>query len=812
MAARTGRVLALPIMPQRLDAERLELALKGADLALWDVDFSTGRTVVNARWYEMLGLPPRQDQGDASEWADRIHPDDRDRVLAAEAAHRQGLTPSFEATYRLHHADGHWIWVLDRGRVLQRDALGRALRMCGTHLDITDRMLAEEALRRSEQDMQVTLQSIGDAVITTDARGRVSRMNPSAERMTAWQERDALGRPLAEVFRIVDDPTGRPVADPVMQVLARGETVGLSNDTRLIARDGRERQIADSAAPIRRADGEIIGVVLVFSDVSGAYRVQRALRERERELALVVAQMPGLVSRVDLEGRYQYASPGYERWFGRPLTDIVGRTQRELLGEARHAELAGLIDRARAGEVVRYESHVRTLHGERYVLGTLVPDLDDDGQVRGHFTFVTDISERKRTEEALQSVQRQLLQAQKLEALGTLAGGIAHDFNNVLAAILGNARLAQEDAQDSPLVLQSLGEITKAGQRARDMVQRILSFSRSQTLQRRVVALADVVEESVNLLRATIPRGVVLDVTCAPDTPLLLGDPTQLHQVLMNLCTNAWQAMPDRSKGRLTIRLAPHAGPPPRDADLRLDAGVPDDAWPAVNLCLTVGDDGCGMDADTLARLFEPFFTTKAPGEGTGLGLAVVHGILRDHQAAVRVHSVPGEGTTFSLYFRAADSQHADTGSTLGPDSQPWQPSGPHAITVLYVDDDPLIVDLMRRLLQRAGYQAFVFSEPRAALEAVQSGQVGYDLAITDFSMPGMDGLALARALRDARPGREVAITSGYISAELRRDAAAAGITELIDKPNTGDELLAAIDRLARRRRYRTPPKNGSGR
>lgn len=588
-----------------------------------------------------------------------------------------------------------------------------------------------------------------------------------------------------------------------------------SHEWRIRDARGRDKWLRGTGKPRVQDDGSVIWTVFVH-DVTDSVRARELEQASDDRFRRIFDSVPSIAVQMygpDLIVRYW--NEGSERLYGYTAAEAIGRSILELI----------IPPALRAA----FDRNFQHTHDGRTTLNTGVQWLNrKDGSAvqvqcneiitehpdRGIEIYCVDfdLTERHRAEAQRLTLQAQLRQSQKLEALGTLAGGIAHDFNNVLAAILGNARLAQEDAQDSPLVLQSLGEITKAGQRARDMVQRILSFSRGQTLQRRVVALADVVEESANLLRATIPRGVVLDVTCAPDTPLLLGDPTQLHQVLMNLCTNAWQAMPDRSKGRLTIRLAPHAGPPPRDADLRLDAGVPDDAWPAVNLCLTVGDDGCGMDADTLARLFEPFFTTKAPGEGTGLGLAVVHGILRDHQAAVRVHSVPGEGTTFSLYFRAADSQHADAASATGPDSQGWQPSGPHAVTVLYVDDDPLIVDLMRRLLQRAGYQAFVFSEPRAALEAVQSGQVGYDLAITDFSMPGMDGLALARALRDARPGREVAITSGYISAELRRDAAAAGITELIDKPNTGDELLAAIDRLARRRRYRTPPKNGSGR
>ena len=759
-------------MPQRLDAERLELALEGADLALWDVDFTTGRTVVNARWYQMLGLPPRQVQSGTSEWADRIHPDDRDRVLAAEAAHRQGLTPSFEATYRLRHADGRWIWVLDRGRVLQRDALGRALRMCGTHLDITDRVLAEEALRRSEQDMQVTLQSIGDAVITTDARGRVSRMNPSAERMTGWPEREAVGRPLDEVFRIVDDPTGRPVADPVTQVLARGETVGLSNDTRLIARDGRERQIADSAAPIRRADGEVIGVVLVFSDVSGAYRVQRALRERERELALVVAQMPGLVSRVDLEGRYQYASPGYERWFGRPLSDIVGRTQREVLGEARHAELAGLIERALAGEVVRYEGHVKTLHGERYVLGTLVPDLDDDGRVRGHFTFVTDISERKRAEEALQSVQRQLLQAQKLEALGTLAGGIAHDFNNMVAGILGHAELALQDLPPGHPAAASLAQIQRTGRRARALVQQILSFSQGGTPPSGVVDLRTVVEETTAMLQAQRPAGTQLEVRMAAQALPLVGDATQLHQVLLNLCLNAWQALP-QGRGRVCITV---------DGD-------------AAEVWLQVEDDGVGIDEATRARIFDPFFTTKPGGQGSGLGLAVVHGIVQTHQGRIVVRSEPGAGACFTLHFpRAAAAGALPPPEAAGP-PPPARLRPGRGQHVLYVDDDEVMREVAGRLLQQAGWRVSCCEDAAQALALLDDPAQDVALLISDLDMPGASGLALCTAVRRRWPQLPLLLSTGFVTEPQRAEAAALGVREVLPKARVVEDLVDAVAR-----------------
>jgi CheY-like chemotaxis protein len=220
---------------------------------------------------------------------------------------------------------------------------------------------------------------------------------------------------------------------------------------------------------------------------------------------------------------------------------------------------------------------------------------------------------------------------------------------------------------------------------------------------------------------------------------------------------------------------------------------------------LSVRDNGMGMDEATLAHLFEPFFTTKPPGEGTGLGLAVVHGILRDHQAVVQVRSRPGEGTRFDLYFRAVAAPVDGGEPAAAPEDRRATPAVRGA-RILYVDDDELIADLMQRLLRRAGHEPRVFTSPIEALRAVRSGEVDYELAILDHSMPGMNGVELVRALRAHQPGAAMAITSGYLSTELRREAAAAGITELIDKPNTGEDLLAAIDRLVQRLRQPCTP------
>ncbi|MDM7942197.1 MAG: ATP-binding protein [Hydrogenophaga sp.] len=566
---------------------------------------------------------------------------------------------------------------------------------------------------------------------------------------------------------------------------------------------GRLKWLRGTAKPVEQEDGSVLCTAFIM-DVSESLRA-RALEsagdERPRQ---IFDHVPGLaVQGYGPDLIVTYWNAGSERLYGFTAQEALGRSMLDLVVPPHmHAAFQATVQHM-------IQTRTPVLSGVQWLQrkdGSPVEvhcnEVFMEHPERGTECFCVDfdLTERRAAEDQRLALEMQLRESQKLEALGTLAGGVAHDFNNIMAAILGNARLALEDVQDNDPAAISLQEILKAGSRARDLVQRILSFSRRQVLQRRVIALGAVVDESVRLLRATLPRTFELQVVCDPRTPTVLADPTQMQQVLLNLCTNAWQAVPDLASGRLQIELKPHRGAPPQP---RLAGAAPDAPadWPEVNVCLTVSDNGAGMDAQTLARLFEPFFTTKPPGEGTGLGLAVVHGILRDHQAAIQVDSAPGRGTTFSLYFRAAgqldaqpdppEDQHRPAPAQLG--------EGLAGTRILYVDDDELINHLIGRMLRRSGFQALVYQDPRQALIDVREGTACYDLAITDFAMPGMSGLELAHELRALHPERPVAITSGFIPEELRRLAPAAGIADLIPKPNTCEELYSAIERLASR-------------
>jgi PAS domain S-box-containing protein len=389
-----------------------------------------------------------------------------------------------------------------------------------------------------------------------------------------------------------------------------------------------------------------------------------------------------------------------------------------------------------------------------------------------------------RAAHAKASLEAQLRESQKMEAIGTLAGGIAHDFNNILGAILGNVELARQDAGSNATLLESLDEIRKAGHRAKELIKQILAFSRREPALRSVIELPAIVEESVRLLRTSLPPRVSMDLQVDLATPVVLADPTHIGQVVLNLGTNAAHAMEGRA-GLVSVRVGP----------VKLDeaqAKVHADLVAGDYACITVSDTGCGMDAATLTRIFEPFFTTKPVGVGTGLGLAVVHGIMRSHQGAIAVESEPGKGSSFMLYFPAA--QAAAVAAAADPNNpKVVQGGGQH---IMYVDDDQALLYLIERLLKRRGYTVSAFANPAEAIEAARKDPNRFDLVITDFNMPGSSGIDVAHEIRRIMPAVPIAVASGYITEELRNEAAQVGVSDLIFKPNAAGEFCDVVQRL----------------
>ncbi len=428
-------------------------------------------------------------------------------------------------------------------------------------------------------------------------------------------------------------------------------------------------------------------------------------------------------------------------------------------------------------------------------------EFNADGQPMRAVGTTQDITERKQAESERAALEAQLRESQKMEALGTLAGGIAHDFNNAIAIIAGNVVLARQDVGSGHPALRSLDEIVKANNRAKALVQQILAFGRRQMLERKRIALAPVLNESVRLLRATQPPGVTLNLLCAPDAPPIMADASQIQQIIINLCTNAWHAMEGEARpGVLDIHLYAYQ---------HLDGAVHGattyalgDQRPGLYACLVVRDNGTGMDEATQRRIFEPFFTTKPVGKGTGLGLPVVHGIVEGHGACIEINSKRGAGTEICIYFPAAAANGTNAGNMreLNKSELPPGAIAPHSSTqgkhILYLDDDEALVILVSRLLQRRGYSVSGYTIPAEALAAVRATPMQFDLVVTDYNMPEMSGLVMAQEVKKIRADLPVAMASGHLTDDLRAQSLDAGVLELIYKPNTVEELCETVERL----------------
>ena len=515
------------------------------------------------------------------------------------------------------------------------------------------------------------------------------------------------------------------------------------------------------------------------------------LHASERRLESVINSSLDAIICVDKDQCITVFNPTAAALFLCPAADALGSKLERFLPDAVHAlGFAPLTTQAMLGEMTARTATGKTLPVE---VGMSFERLSD---VEITTVFARDLTSRQRADAQRSELEAQLRESHKMQALGTMAGGIAHDFNNIVGAILGNVELAKADCGDHPQALESLLEIEKAGRRARDLVRQILTFSRNEPPQRYAVRAYEVMRDTERLLRVTLPPAIDLLVDIPTELPCMLADPTQVEQALFNLTTNAVHALGD---ARGYIRMEATLSMSEQRVCERLGLALGD------YVVVTVKDNGPGIPAETLQRIFEPFFTTKPVGQGTGLGLAVVHGVMRTHGGAVDVASQIGIGSTFALYFPVSSlldgkenspppAPHTRPACAVPAASATPQPA--ERRHVMYVDDDQALVSLVRRLLRRRGYEVTGFLDPHEATQALKANPQAFDLLVTDYNMPGYCGVDLVLASKQIRPDLPVALASGYVTAEIEAQALAAGALALIHKPNDVDELCATVDRL----------------
>ncbi len=524
-------------------------------------------------------------------------------------------------------------------------------------------------------------------------------------------------------------------------------------------------------------------------------RSVKKIRESERKYRLLADNSSDIIWVFDpFREQLTYVSPSVARVLGFAPEEFMELDLAEIFTPASLEHALAILGKELAAENndrrSRLEFHrSRTLELEQYrkdgstlwieVTATFI--RNKDGRIVSLLGASRDISKRKRAEQEKKELEARLQQAHKMEAIGTLAGGIAHDFNNILGAVLGYAEMSLEDAEPGSLIHSNLTEVLTAGTRAKDLVKQILAFSRQAEQELRPVQVKLIVNEAVKLLRASLPSTIEIRRRITSNSATL-ADATQIHQVMMNLCTNAHHAMAEEG-GVLEVGLA----------DVRIDNADEArelDLSPGCYLCLTVGDTGCGMPPEVIARIFDPFFTTKGRDKGTGMGLAVVHGIVKSHGGAVRMDSQPGRGTTFEIFLpvirQAAESAAVADGERL--------PTGEEQI--LFVDDEKALVDLGRQMLERLGYKVICRTSSIEALELFKIRPEQFDLVITDMTMPNLTGDKLAAELKRLRPDIPIILCTGFSEQVTEAGVRQMDLQAFLFKPLVMNKLARTVRKV----------------
>jgi PAS domain S-box-containing protein len=769
----------------RASEERFALAVAGANDGILDWDIVNDRVFASQRALRIIGAPTDQTYYTMAEWMRllRTHPDDLARHAAETQRRVDGDTAMRENEYRVLHPNGEYRWVRVRGSAVAGPD-GKAIRWAGSVSDIDDQKRTEEALRHSEERYALAMTGSNEGHWMWDIRSGIIFVSAKLS--------EIFGMPGGAQMMGADNyfasvpfhPDDRELVRRNREDHVAGLTPRLDHEFRIVVpASGAVRWIHTRAQCFRDEHGGAIRMAGSTTDVTQRKQSEEALRRSEERYQLAVAGSNEGLWDWDLASDMLFLSPRAQRLTFVEQNEPL-RPRREWIALTQYhpddvAPVGRALSRHLRGETpfftveYRVRHHTGTWHWFRQRGLAL---RDQAGRPYRMAGSMEDITDRKNTEAERERLETQLRQAQKLEAIGTLAGGIAHDFNNILAAILGYGEMAQKDAPEGTAQRRHIDAALSAGMRAKSLVERILAFSRSGMGERVPVHVQSVVVEALDQLSASLPHGITLEQRLEAGDAAVLGDPTQVHQVVMNLCANAVQAM--KSQGTLTVMLDRVDLSAPRCAT----SVLPDGAY--VRLC--VRDTGVGIAAQVIERIFDPFFTTKEVGVGTGLGLSLVHGIVTDLGGGIDVQSRLGEGASFTVYLPWNTTVQA-------PESVQETVVGGGGETVLLVDDEEALVRLGEEMIAGLGYEPVGFTSSTAALEAFRATPGRFDAVLSDESMPEMTGSELAKAIREIRDDIPIVLMSGYVTAALTHRARDAGVLDVLAKPLVARDIARSL-------------------
>ena len=637
---------------------------------------------------------------------------------------------------------------------------------------------SQVSLQHNEEKYRKILDDIEDGYFEVDLKGNFTFFNNSVCRILGYAASEIPGM---NNRQYMDEKNAKKVFETFNRVYRTGKPAK-GFDWEVIRADGSSGHVDASVTLIIDEAGNPIGFRGIARDITERKQAEKDLRESEEKYRQLVNHAPAGIYEIDFtKGKLISVNDVMSEYTGYSKDELLNMSALDFLSGESQQQMTDRIARLMNGEKIygSVEYKARAKDGrELWMLVNARYFYDKNGKPKSALVVTHDITDRKRAQKEKARLEDQLQQAQKMEAVGTLAGGIAHDFNNILSVIIGYTELILLNGNVAEDVRQNLKEIFNASKHARDMVKQILAFSRQSKQEPKPIQVAHIVKEAIKMLRASLPTTISIQQHIEKDTGIIEADPTQIHQVLMNLCTNAAHAMNGKD-GVMQISLK----------NVELDLSGPEmvpDLNPGPYLKLSVSDTGHGIAPDANDKIFDPYFTTKKKEEGTGLGLAVVQGIVNSYKGAVTFDSEVGQGTTFHVYLPAIKRKltNEEEISTPLPMGQEW---------ILFVDDEQPLVEIGKQMLQRLGYTVAARTSSIEALELFKADPNRFDLVITDIVMPNMTGDKLAEKIIDIRSDIPVILCTGYSEKITRKDASEMGIQSFLMKPLVMRDLATTV-------------------
>ncbi len=752
--------------------QHFRLAAQAAQDLMWDWDLVGGEIVWAGTTEPYFSQTP-EGMGDLGMnqyrlWAERVHPDDLAGTEAASRAALAGGAESWQHEYRFRRADGSYADILERA-FIARDQHGKALHAVGAMEDVSARKTAERAATR----LSSIVATSSDAIVAKTLDGVVMGWNPAAERLFGYSEKEMVGQ---SIFVLIPEELHDSERD-ILARIRRGERVDFA-DTVRVRKDGTRINIALTVSPVWDSSGTVVGASSIKRDITERKRAEEELVRREERYRALVTATTSIVWLATPEGHLTGEQDSWRQYTGQTTEDQAGLGWINALHPDDRATFRADWRSAREQRTL-WETRARLWSDRhqayRHVISRAVPNLASNGAVVEWIGAVTDIEDRWLAEERLRHADR-------MESVGRLAGGIAHEANNQMTVILGAAEFLGRALKDES-ARGDLDHIRRAARRTAAITQQLLAFSRRQVLQPQVLDLNAVVSALEPILQRALGEISQVKLRVAEDLNAVRADPGQLDQVLLNLALNARDAMPEG--GTLTIETVNATVDEHHSTAKALEPVAPGEY-----VAMVVTDTGAGMDRETLDHLFEPFFTTKPVGEGTGLGLATVYGIVKQSGGFISVYSNPGHGTSFRIYLPVAErGRQADRRGI------PRGAGGGHE-TVLVAEDEPAVRAILARALREYGYVVLEARDGVHALAVAESNQEPPAIVIADVVMPTMGGKPLAEEIDRRWPGTPVLFTSGYTGADAVRRGLLDEGREFMQKPLEPEALAQQVRRI----------------